>query len=132
MVGALGAQRYRRCNAIGALDDLRTVEGLERYRRQLKAPAVCEIDDESSVTGGGDARRAHLGLRAALPAAPLAHGDGTVGSVVYLAPSIFHHASPIGEGGRRLVFCLFYAGDGDLSQHALAASATRQLGSWGQ
>ena len=31
--------------------------------------------------------------------------------------------SPIGEGGRRLVFCLFYAGEGDLSQHALAKAA---------
>ena len=39
-----------------------------------------------------------------------------------LGSSIFHHASPIKLGGKRLVFCMFYACEGgtDLSKHALA------------
>ena len=53
-------------------------------------------------------------------AAPIPHSNATVGSVVYLGSSVFHHASPINAGGKRLVFCLFYAGEGDLSKHALA------------
>ena len=57
-----------------------------------------------------------------LPKAPITHSNDTVGSVVYLGGSIFHHASPIKLGGRRLVFCMFYACDEgtDLSKHALA------------
>ena len=57
-----------------------------------------------------------------LPARPIAHSNATVGTVVYLGASVFHHASPIKLGSRRLVFCMFYASeDGtDLSKHALA------------
>ena len=77
-------------------------------------------DGDVGFSSGGELTVAEYN---GLPARPLAHTNDTVGSVVYLAPSIFHHASPIGEGGRRLVFCLFYAGEGDLSQHALAKAA---------
>ena len=57
-----------------------------------------------------------------LPAAPITHSNETVGSVVYLGGSVFHHASPIKLGGKRLVFCMFYAckGGTDLSKHAFA------------
>ena len=55
-----------------------------------------------------------------LPEAPIAHSNDTVGSVVYLGPSVYHHASPIQEGGKRLVFCMFYACETDLERHALA------------
>ena len=56
------------------------------------------------------------------PARAIVHSNATVGSVVYLGASIFHHATPIKLGGRRLVFCMFYACEqgGDLSRHALA------------
>jgi hypothetical protein len=33
-----------------------------------------------------------------LPSKPIVHSNETVGSVVYLGSSIFHHASPIAEG----------------------------------
>jgi len=56
-----------------------------------------------------------------LAAEPITHSNETVGSVVYLGGSVFHHASPIKMGGKRLVFCMFYAADDntDLSRHAL-------------
>ena len=59
-----------------------------------------------------------------LPAVPIAHSNASVGSVVYLGSGIFHHASPIKLGGRRLVFCMFYACDPakELSKHALAGA----------
>eukprot|EP00966_Prymnesium_polylepis_P256407 5923584-Prymnesium_polylepis.1 len=57
-----------------------------------------------------------------LPAKPITHSNVTVGSVVYLGSSVFHHASPIKLGGKRLVFCMFYVSEdgSDLSKHALA------------
>ena len=57
------------------------------------------------------------------PTAPVRHANDTVGSVVYLGPSVFHHASPINEGGRRLVFCMFYGceGDQEFPVHAFAS-----------
>ena len=57
-----------------------------------------------------------------MPAVPIAHTNDSVGTVVYLGSSIFHHASPIPLGSRRLVFCMFYACDAatDLSRHVLA------------
>lgn len=56
-----------------------------------------------------------------MPAKAITHSNDTVGSVVYLGGSVFHHATPIKLGGRRLVFCLFYACEEstDLSKHAL-------------
>ena len=56
-----------------------------------------------------------------LPSQPIIHSNETVGSVVYLGSSIFHHASPIAPGSKRLVFCMFYASKAgtDLSKHAL-------------
>jgi hypothetical protein len=45
------------------------------------------------------------------PAVPITHSNDTVGSVVYLGPGVFHHASPIKMGGKRLVFCMFYSSD---------------------
>jgi len=56
-----------------------------------------------------------------LPAKAIEHTNDTVGDVVYLGTSVFHHAKPIKQGGRRLVFCMFYACDGDLTTQALAA-----------
>ena len=57
-----------------------------------------------------------------LPAKPIVHTNDTVGDVVYLGGSVFHHAKPIKQGGRRLVFCMFYAAEAgsDLSKHAFA------------
>ena len=57
-----------------------------------------------------------------MPARPIPHTNETVGSVVYLGAAVNHHASPIQLGGRRLVFCMFYAcGEGTtLVRHALA------------
>ena len=45
-----------------------------------------------------------------------------MGDVVYLGGSVFHHATPIQPGGRRLVFCMFYAAEAgtDLSVHAFS------------
>ena len=55
-----------------------------------------------------------------LPAKAISHTNDTVGDVVYLGGSVFHHAKPIKQGGRRLVFCMFYAAEAgsDLSKHA--------------
>ena len=55
-----------------------------------------------------------------LPAKPIVHTNDTVGDVVYLGTGVFHHAKPIKQGGRRLVFCMFYAAEAgsDLSKHA--------------
>ena len=57
-----------------------------------------------------------------LPAKPIVHTNDTVGDVVYLGTGVFHHAKPIKQGGRRLVFCMFYAAEAgsDLSKHAFA------------
>ena len=56
-----------------------------------------------------------------LEAIKITHSNETIGSVVYLGGSIFHHATPIQLGQKRLVFCMFYACEGgkDLSKHAL-------------
>ena len=76
-------------------------------------------DGDVGFTHGGELTISEVD---GLPAQPITHSNATVGSVVYLGGSIFHHASPIKMGGRRLVFCMFYAADAgaDLSQHALA------------
>ena len=79
-------------------------------------------DGQVGFTSGGELTVSAVD---ALPAAPITHSNDTIGTVVYLGGSVFHHASPINHGGRRLVFCMFYACDAgsDLSQHALAGPA---------
>ena len=76
-------------------------------------------DGDCGFTSGGE-----LTISASddSPAVPIAHSNETVGSVVYLGPSVFHKASPINAGGKRMVFCMFYAcsGDTEFPRHALA------------
>ena len=72
----------------------------------------------------GFARGGELTVSAAdgLPSLAITHSNDTVGSVVYMGGAVHHLASPIEDGGRRLVFCMFYACDAehDLAIHALA------------
>ena len=74
-------------------------------------------DGDCGFTSGGELTVSAVD---ALPPAPITHSNDTVGSVVYLGPSVYHHASPIELGGQRLVFCMFYACEHDLETHALA------------
>ena len=85
-------------------------------------------DGKAGFASGGELTISEVDeLRAfeldAMPAeeASIAHTDDTLGSVVYLGPSIFHKATPIEHGGRRLVFCMFYGceGDTEFPRHAL-------------
>ena len=75
-------------------------------------------DGDVGFTEGGELTISEIDE---LPARKIAHSNDTVGSVVYLGGSVFHHATPIKLGGKRLVFCMFYAcEDGtDLSKHCL-------------
>jgi len=76
-------------------------------------------DGDVGFSEGGQLTVSEIGD---LPAIPVSHTNDTVGSVVYLGGSVFHHATPINVGGKRLVFCMFYAtaDNTDLSKHAFA------------
>ena len=76
-------------------------------------------DGEVGFESGGELTVAASG---GLPPVAIPHSNDTVGTVVYLGAGVYHHATPIQEGGRRLVFCLFYAAapEKDLTRHALA------------
>jgi hypothetical protein len=60
-----------------------------------------------------------------LPAEAITHSNETIGTVVYMGGSVHHLATPIKPGGRRLVFCMFYACDAnnDLASHALVGDS---------
>jgi len=114
--------------AFGAYYEGETREGFHRGVNEhcdgdanLVSTVVHAVLPEGDVgfRGGGELTISEVD---GLPAVPITHSNATIGSVVYLGGSVFHHASPIELGGRRLVFCMFYAchGGGDLSNHALA------------
>ena len=75
-------------------------------------------DGDVGFTGGGELTVSEIDES---PEVPIPHSNETVGTVVYLGGKIFHHASPIKLGGKRLVFCMFYQCDDgtNLSAHAL-------------
>ena len=75
-------------------------------------------DGDCGFAGGGELTVSAAG---GLPAAAIPHSNDTVGTVVYMGGAVHHLATPIRLGGRRLVFCMFYACDAanDLGAHAL-------------
>ena len=65
-------------------------------------------DGDCGFTGGGELT---IAAESGLPTAPITHSNDTIGSVVYIGPKVFHDAKPIKLGGKRLVFCMFYAAE---------------------
>ena len=79
-------------------------------------------DGDCGFTGGGELTIAAEG---GLPKAPITHSNATVGSVVYIGPKVFHDAKPIKLGGKRLVFCMFYAAEEGRDLRTSRSSWTR-------
>ena len=79
-------------------------------------------DGDVGFSGGGELT---IATAKGLPQAPITHSNETVGSVVYLAPKVYHDASPIKVGGRRLVFCMFYAAEPGTDLTSSRSSWTR-------
>ena len=75
-------------------------------------------DGDVGFTEGGELT---ISETADLPAKAIRHSNQTVGSVVYMGGSVNHLATPIKQGGKRLVFCMFYAckAGTELATHAL-------------
>ena len=84
------------------------------HRHRAEVDANCD----GGFLGGGELTVSAAG---GLPAAAITHSNDTVGTVVYMGGAVHHLATPIALGGRRLVFCIFYACDAatDLGTHAL-------------